>query len=138
MPFCNPKSPIYQINLSKSCAIALFLKKKENIQRDCKSMVYLNARLPIAEYVHSGVWIIATSDVMKFTIVCQDRSGMQGEVVVHPPLGVIRLNMFCEAANDYLSLPPYYEKKIRGHIWDAWGSLLKLRKIPHFSLISLI
>ena len=27
MPFCNPKSPIYQINLSKSCIIALFLKK---------------------------------------------------------------------------------------------------------------
>ena len=24
MPFCNPKSPIYQINLSKSCVIALF------------------------------------------------------------------------------------------------------------------
>ena len=134
MPFCNPKSPIYQINLSKSCVIALFLKNKENVQRDCKSMVYLNSRLPIAEYVHSGVWIVATSDVMKFTIVCQDRSGMQGEVVVHPPLGVIRLNMTCGAANDYLSLPPYYEKKVRGHIWDAWGSLLKLRNITHFSL----
>ena len=88
-----------------------FLKNKENVQRDCKSMVYLNSRLPIAEYVHSGVWIVATSDVMKFTIVCQDRSGMQGEVVVHPPLGVIRLNMTCGAANDYLSLPPYYKKK---------------------------
>ena len=80
------------------------------------------------------MWIIGTSDVMKFTIVCQDRSGMQGEVVVHPPLGVIRLNMTCGAANDYLSLPPYYEKKVRGHIWDAWGSLLKLRNITHFSL----
>ena len=81
-------------------------------QRDCKSMVYLNSRLPIAEYVHSGVWIIATSDVMKFTIVCQDRSGMQGEVVVHPPLGVIRLNMTCGAANDYLSLPPIMRKRL--------------------------
>ena len=59
---------------------------------------------------------------------------MQGEVVVHPPLGVIRLNMTCGVANDYLNLPPYYEKKVRGHIWDAWGSLLKLRNITHFSL----
>ena len=35
MPFCNPKSPIYQINLSRSCVIVLFLKNKENVQRDC-------------------------------------------------------------------------------------------------------
>ena len=47
----------------------------------------------------------STSDVMKFTIVCQDQSGMQGEVVVHPPIGVIRLNMTCLAANQgYLSV----------------------------------
>ena len=85
MPFCNPKSPIYRINLSKSHVIALFLKNKENVQRDCKSMVYLNSRLPFWEYVHSGVWTVVTSDVLKFTIVCQDRSVMQGEVVVHPP-----------------------------------------------------
>ena len=105
MPFCNPKIPTYQINLSKSCVIVLFLKNREKVQRDCKSMVYLNSRLSIAEYVHSGVWIVATSDVMKFTIVCQDWSGMQGEAVVHPPLGVIRFNMTYGAANDYLSLP---------------------------------
>ena len=111
-----------------------FLKNKENVQRDCKTIVYLNSRLPIAEYVHSGVWIVATSDVMKFTIVCQGWSGMQGELVVPPPLCVIRLNMTCGAANDYLSLPPYYEKKVQGQIWDAWGSLLKLRNITHFSL----
>ena len=55
MPFCIPKSPIYQNNLSMSCVIALLLKNKENVQCDCKSMVYLNSRLPIAEYVHSGV-----------------------------------------------------------------------------------
>ena len=42
--------------------------------------------------------------------------------------------MTCGAANDYLSLPPYYEKKVRGHIWDAWGSLPKLRNIVHFIL----
>ena len=47
MPFCIPKSPIYRINLSKSRVIALFLKYKENVERDCKSMVYLNSRLPI-------------------------------------------------------------------------------------------
>ena len=24
---------------------------------------------------------------------------------------------------------------VRGHIWDAWGSLFKLRNITHFSLL---
>ena len=33
--------------------------------------------------------------------------------------------MTCGAANDYL----------RDHIYDAWGSLLKLRNITHFSLL---
>ena len=42
MPFCNPKSPIYQINLSKSCIIALFLKNVENVGKYCKSTVYFD------------------------------------------------------------------------------------------------
>ena len=83
-----------------------FFKNKEDVQQDCKSMVYLNSRLPIAEYVHSGMWIVATSDVMKFTIVCQDWSRMQIEVVVHPPLRVIRLNMTCEARMIISVSPP--------------------------------
>ena len=75
--------------------------------------------MSIVEFVHLCVWIVATSDVMKFTIVCQDWSGMQGEVVVHPPLGVIRLNMTLGAENGYLCLSLCCEKKTRGHIRDA-------------------
>ena len=67
MPFCNPKSPVYQINLSKSCIIALFLKKKkkkrkhvENVRKYCRSTVYFDSQLPVAENIHSGVWVVAT------------------------------------------------------------------------------
>ena len=49
-------------------------------------------------------------------------------MVVYPFLGVIKLNMALGAANDYLSLTPYYEKNVRGYIWDAWASLLKIEK----------
>ena len=41
--FCNPKSPIYPINLSKSCIIALFLKNGENVRKYCKSTVYFDS-----------------------------------------------------------------------------------------------
>ena len=62
-------------------------------------------------FVHSGVWIIGTSEVLKFTIVCQDKSDIQNEVV-YPPLGVIRLNMACGAANGYLCLSLCCEKRL--------------------------
>ena len=65
MPFCNPKSPIYQINLSKSCIIALFLKNLENVGKYCKSTVYFDSQLPVAEYIHSCVWVLATYGTMK-------------------------------------------------------------------------
>ena len=105
MPFCNPKSPIYQINLSKSCIIALFLKNLENVGKYCKSTVYFDSQLPVAEYIHSCVWVLAMYETMKFTIVCQDQSEMQHDITVYPPLGIVKSNMTYGAANDYLRLP---------------------------------
>ena len=57
-----------------------------------KIKMCLNPRLPIEEFVHSGVWIIGTSDGCNLPLFCQDKSGIQNEVV-YSPLGVIRLNM---------------------------------------------
>ena len=71
---------------------------------------------------------------IKFTIVCQDQSEMQRDITVYPPLGIVKLNMTYDAANDYLRLPPYYEKEVKGHISDTWGSLLKFKNITQFSL----
>ena len=53
------------------------------------------------------LWVVATSDF----IVCENKSDMQGEVVIHPPLGVIKLNITCGAANNYFNLPPYFARK---------------------------
>ena len=52
---------------------------------------------------------------------------------LYPPLDVIRLNMTCGAANGY-SCYPYVMRKGKRSYSDAWGSLLKLRNITHFSL----
>ena len=49
MPFCNPKSLIYQINLSKSCSTALFLKLAENVRKYCKCTEYFDSQLLVAE-----------------------------------------------------------------------------------------
>ena len=71
---------------------------------------------------------------MKFTKVCQDQSEMQRDITVYPPLGIVKLNMTCGAPNDYLRLPPYYEKEVKVHISDTWVSLLKLRNITQLTL----
>lgn len=134
MPFYNPRSPIYQINLSKSCIIALFLTNTEDIRNYCKSTVYFDTLLPFMEYIHSGIWVVATHEIMKFTIVCQDQSVMQCDVIVHPPLGLVKLNTSCGAANDYLHLLPNCESEVKKYISDTWGSLLNLRNITQFSL----
>lgn len=132
--FCNPKSAIYPVNLSKSCVIALFLRHTENIKQNCKSIVYFDSRLPTAQYIHSGIWVVATYKMLKFTIVCEDQSTAQGDVIVHPPLGIVKLSTTCWASNDYLTLPPFYEIKAESQVTDTWGSLLQLKNITRFSL----
>ena len=61
---------------------------------------------------------------MEFTIVCQDQSRMLCEILVtvYPPLGIVKLNMACGAANDYLCLSSYCENEVKGHILYTWGS----------------
>ena len=87
--------------------------------------MYFDSQLPVAEYIHSGVCVIATYETMKLSIVCQDQSEMQRDITVHPPLGLVKYNMTCGAANGYLHLPPYYEKEVKGYISDTWGSLFE-------------
>ena len=52
---------------------------------------------------------------------------------LYPPLDVIRLNMTCGAANGYLCLSLWYEKRLRV-IFGMLGVHLKLRNKAHFSL----
>ena len=49
--FCDIKSPINRINLSKLCIIALFMKDNALIKENCKNTIKLNALSPMAEYI---------------------------------------------------------------------------------------
>ena len=105
---CAMHKPSYPINLSKHCIVALFMRNKEKQQKNCETSVRTGAKLPIAEYLSSGVWIIATRKRLQFSIICQGES-RPSEKLVEPPIGVINLPMSCTASNDYLSLPAYYQ-----------------------------
>ena len=49
--YCTQRSPIFPINLSKLCAVNLFLGNDNKIKRCCKAIVSINTRLPSAYYL---------------------------------------------------------------------------------------
>ena len=89
--------------------------------------------LPAAKVIHSGMWMVSTSEQLKFTTNCQN-TNKQYEITVNYPFGVIKLNITCRASNNYLSLTPYYEKEINFQVPDQMELLLKLRNISKFTL----
>ncbi len=122
--FCNPKNAMYQINLSKSCVIALFLKQKQNVLKFCHHRVS-REKLPLARYIRQGLWAVGTISEMKFTIVCETRSNDPEIVTISPPLGFVNLNQSCRASNSYLSLPMYFTYENPPKAVDNVASLLK-------------
>ncbi|CAC5412413.1 unnamed protein product [Mytilus coruscus] len=52
--FCKIASPVYPITLSKNCAISLFMKKENDIDKFCKVLVEPSSIFPMANYISSG------------------------------------------------------------------------------------
>ncbi len=124
--FCNPKNAMYQINLSKSCIVALFLKQKQNVLKFCHRRVS-REKLPLARYIRQGLWAVGTVSEMKFTVVCETKSNDPEIVTISPPLGFVSLNESCRASNSYLSLPMYFAYESSPKHVDNVASLLKYR-----------
>ena len=103
---CDIRSPVYSIAPSKLCIIALFLKDKERVMKNCDSVVRPNSILPKASHIVDGLWFVATQQILTFAVVCPDQR--RETLVVHPSSGMIKLNMSCAASSSYLTLLPYY------------------------------
>ena len=68
--YCNFKSSIFPITISKLCVVALFMRNKDNVKAYCQTEVIPNSLLPKATYVFHGIWIITTQAELSFSIVC--------------------------------------------------------------------
>ena len=113
--YCGIRSPIYSIASSKLCIITLFLKDKE--------MVRPNSILPITSHIVDGLWFVVTQQTLTFVVVCADKR--RKTLIVHPPLGMIMLNMSCAASSIYLTLLPYYHNESKSDIQDHFIEKLK-------------
>ena len=47
-------------------------------------IIYLNPRLPIVEFVHSGVWIIGTSDGCNLPLFAKISQAIRMRLCIHP------------------------------------------------------
>lgn len=117
--FCKIISPVYPINLSKSCIISLFMKRPEDIDRYCRVLVEPSSILPMANYISSGSWLVTTDSPLDFAIACHGSKYKNTfNKRIYPPLSILMLNETCTATNDYLTLLPFYNKESSYSIVD--------------------
>lgn len=117
--FCEIKSPMYQVSLSQRCSIALYLKNDEKINSFCHTIVSLSPKLPIAEYLYKGHWVVTTSSPIRFVVLCYHTDQQKSQVVIQPPIGFIKLEMNCRAYNEYLILTAWFSKASSKTIRDS-------------------
>ena len=73
LQFCALRQPIYPVNLSRLCVIAIFLNERSNIDKLCQTYVRTNEILPFSEYISDGHYAISTNKNVQFTQVCKDK-----------------------------------------------------------------
>ncbi|CAC5398430.1 unnamed protein product [Mytilus coruscus] len=106
--FCEIKSPVYPVNLSKLCVIALFANK-ENWKTRCTVKVRPNTVLPMATYLTDSMWAVTTINEFRITIRCDDQTSMLTDQIINPPTTIINLKLTCTATSDHLTLLPTYQ-----------------------------
>ncbi|MEW8543129.1 MAG: hypothetical protein AB2693_06300, partial [Candidatus Thiodiazotropha sp.] len=122
---CNMKLPIYPVNLSNKCIVALFLNSRGKITEFCHKTVMPNSYVPQAIYIADGLWIIISQKELRFSVTCQKSNSALKSLIIKPPLDVVAVNSKCEASNDYLSLMPYYMSETKQEITDEFVSMVK-------------
>ena len=96
------------------CTGALFMKDTENVQNYCKAEVEPNSILPRAYHIIDGLWFIASQNTLTFTVVYPQKH--TEVLMVSPPLGIIKLYMYCTGTSSYLTLLPYYSNESKSII----------------------
>ena len=102
---CRIHSPIYITNGRGSCEMALFRRRRTEVERYCKVTVGSNSRFPMAVSVGKGVWVIATHESIDFSVSCMggDRDTVD-TVTARAPLSTVRIGDGCTAYGDSIIL----------------------------------
>ena len=74
-------------------------------------------------HIVAGLWFVVTQQILTFAVVCPDKR--RETLILHAPLGMIKLNMSCAASSSYLTLLPYYQNESKSNIQDHFIDKLK-------------
>ena len=132
--FCKIESPIYPINLSELCVVALYLDNEDSINNFCKTVISPSSKKPLAHYLVNGIWIISATKSLQFTVVCQESNLRDSTVKVNPPLGIVKLPISCTASNNYLYLPAFYQNESKYEIYDPFDDITAVFNISKINL----
>ena len=77
---------------------------------NCDSVVKPNSILPKASHIVDG------QQILTFAVAFPDKR--KETLIVHPPLGIIKLNMPCPASSSFLTLLSYYHNESKSDIQD--------------------
>ena len=101
-PFCEFQSSLYSVARTERCIAFIFLNKKENINKHCKTVIKFDSVLPFATFVGHNNWLIATSQPLQFSIVCHNNS--MTSIQINLPVGIFNVKTSCVASNGFFSL----------------------------------
>ena len=103
LKFCELRRPIYPINLSRLCIIAIFMNEKKDIDNYCQTIVRVNEILPYSEYIADGHYAIATNKPIQLTQACKQLSASL--VNVKAPLDIVKLKPSCSMTHQRGTFP---------------------------------
>ena len=113
--------------------INLFLKKQNEIEKNCKSVITLNAKLPSATKLMGFLWGVVSQVNLRFSIVCyNDQSKI---VTLKPPIDILEVPATCVASSDYFTLTASYQKENDDDLRDQDLALLRSINISQINVI---
>lgn len=122
--FCEFQSPVYSVSLHESCVISLFLNQTKNINKYCKTVVNLDTKLPRAEFIGHGNWLVATSKLLHFSIVCHNKA--VSSALINPPVGILHVQTSCMASNSFFSLVSPFDGRSRYKLKDTMSEFMTI------------
>ena len=100
------------------CTVALFMKETESVKNYCRVKVEPNSILPKAQHITHGLWFISIQSTLVLMVVCPQKK--MESLIINPPIGIIKLNMFCTATSSYIPLLSYHCNKSKSNIQDEF------------------
>ena len=110
--FCEIQSPYYPTaDENIDCMAALFLDNKEVIDRACQIEIRTKEHFPKGFHVTEGVWVIVTTESVRFTIVCNEGGQPRStSTTIREPIGILKLGLGCSAVSAKLSIPATFRR----------------------------